>query len=67
MRSFDCVAPDGSHAEPIHFEAEDDEGILRQTKEHAAQYHQALGMTEDQIRGMIAQGAYDTKPATAMG
>jgi hypothetical protein len=59
MRGFDCVAPDGTHAEPAHFEAETDEGILEQAKDHIAEYHAALGITEDQARAMIAQGAYD--------
>ena len=62
MRGFDCVAPDGSHAEPIHMEAEDDEGIAEKAKEHIATYHAALGITEDQMRAMIAQGAYDVQP-----
>jgi hypothetical protein len=63
MRGFDCVPPDDAHTETIHLEAEDDEGLLDKAKEHAAQYHAAMGLTEDQLRGLISQGAYDVKPA----
>jgi hypothetical protein len=59
MRGFDCVAPDGTHPDPVHFEAETDEGIAEQAAAHIAQYHAALGITDEQARGMIAQGAYD--------
>lgn len=59
MRGFDCVAPDGTHEEPAHFEAETDDGILEQARGHIAEYHQALGITDDQARQMIAAGAYD--------
>lgn len=59
MRAFDCIAPDGTHSEPAHFEADDDEGILRDAREHAAAVHPSLGLTDEQLRGMIAQSAYD--------
>lgn len=59
MRGFDCVAPDGTHPDPVHFEAETDEGIAEQAAAHIAEYHAALGITEEQARGMIAEGAYD--------
>ena len=62
MRAYDCVAPDGNHAEPMHFEAKDDEGIAEQAKGHIAEYHAALGITDEQVRGMVAQGAYDVQP-----
>ncbi len=65
MRGFDCVAPDGTHAEPKHFEAEDDAGIAEQAKAHIAEYHAALGISEDQMKAMIAEGAYDMTPASA--
>lgn len=60
-RGFDCVAPDGTHDEPAHFEAESDDAIVEQAKVHIAEYHSALGITDDQARGMVAQGAYDIK------
>lgn len=63
MRAFDCVAPDGSHEEPIHFEAEFDDGIAEQAIAHIAEYHAALGITDEQARSMIAEGAYDLAPA----
>ena len=59
MRGFDCVAPDGTHPDPVHFEDETDEGIVQQAKDHIAEYHAGLGITEDQARAMVAQGAYD--------
>lgn len=59
MRGFDCVAPDGSHEEPTHFEAETDDGIVEQARVHIAEYHAALGITEEQAREMVAKGAYD--------
>jgi len=65
MRGFDCVAPDGTHAEPAHFEAETDEGIVEQAKAHVVQYHTALGLSEEQLRGMVAQGAYDVAQVQA--
>lgn len=62
MRGFDCVAPDGTHPDPAHFEAETDEGIAEQAKAHIEEYHAALGITDEQARAMIAQGAYDITP-----
>ena len=59
MRGFECIAPDGSHEEPTHFEAETDEAIVEQAKAHIAEYHAALGMTDEQAQAMVAQGAYD--------
>ena len=56
---FDCVAPDGSHEEPTHFEAETDDAIVEQAKTHIAEYHASLGLTEEQAREMVVQGAYD--------
>ena len=59
MRGFDCEAPDGTHDQPVHFEAETDQGIADQAKVHIAEYHAALGITDEQAAAMIAQGAYD--------
>jgi len=59
MRGFDCVAPDGSHKEPAHFEGETDEAIVEQAEGHIAEYHAALGITQEQAREMVAQGAYE--------
>ena len=59
MRGFECIAPDGSHEEPTHFEAETDEAIVEQAKAHIAEYHAALGITDEQAQAMVAQGAYD--------
>lgn len=59
MRGFDCVAPDGSHEEATHFEADSDEGILEQARAHIAEYHPGLDITDEQARQMISAGAYD--------
>lgn len=59
MRGSARVAPDGSHEEPAHFEAETDEGILEQAKSPIAEHHADLGITEEGAREMVAQGAYD--------
>ena len=63
MRGFDCIAPDGTHAEPAHFEAESDEGVVEQARAHIEQYHAALGITDEQARVMVIQGAYDVPRA----
>ena len=59
MRGFDRVAPDGTHEQPTHFEAESDEAIVEQAKAHIAAYHAPLGITDEEAREMVAQGAYD--------
>jgi hypothetical protein len=59
MRGFDCEAPDGTHKEKTHFEGKDNEDLVRQARAHVAEYHAALGIGEEQIRQMVAQGSYD--------
>jgi hypothetical protein len=63
MRGFDCVPPDDSHKDTIHLEGKDDEALLAQALRHTAQYHSALGVSEEQLREIIAKGAYDVEPA----
>lgn len=65
MRGFDCVPPDDAHKDTMHLEAEDDEGLIGKAKEHVAQYHASMGLSEDQLRGIISQGAYDVQPPRA--
>jgi hypothetical protein len=62
MRGFDCVPPDDAHRDTIHLEGEDDEALLAQAVKHTAQYHSALGIDEEQLRAIIAKGAYDVEP-----
>ena len=59
MRGFDCQAPDGTHPDTIHFEGETDEDIYGKTQDHLAQYHLGLGMDEQAVREMIANGSYE--------
>ena len=54
MRAFDCKHP--AH-EDIHFTGATDDELLEQAKRHRDQYHQEL--TDDQLRDVIAQNAYD--------
>lgn len=53
MRAIDC---DQGH-DKVHLTAENDDELLVKVREHAAQYHPDLG--EDQLKGMMAQMAYD--------
>ena len=59
MRGFDCTAPDGTHPDTIHFEGETDQEIYQKTQGHLAQYHMGLGMSEGDVRDMIAKGSYE--------
>jgi Protein of unknown function (DUF1059) len=60
MRAFDC-----SHEahEDIHFTGETDEELIEQIRQHRDQYHQE--MTDEQIREMVAAGAYEEAGAGA--
>jgi predicted small metal-binding protein len=53
MRAFDC---DQGH-EKMTITAANDEELLQKAKEHAAQHHPEV--TEDQLKGIIAEAAYD--------
>ncbi len=65
MRGFDCVPPDDAHSETIHLEAEDDDKLLARAREHVAQYHAKMGLSDEQLQGIITKGAYEVQPATA--
>ncbi len=60
MRAFDCSHE--SH-EDVHFSAEDDEVLVDQIRQHRDGYHQE--MSDEQIREMVAAGAYDEESSTA--
>ena len=53
MRAMDCEA-DGHH-----MEAENDEELFSQARKHADEAHSDLQLTDDQLRQLIAQTAYD--------
>jgi N-acetyl-anhydromuramyl-L-alanine amidase AmpD len=53
MRAFDC---DQGH-DKMTITAANDEELLQKAKEHAAQHHPEV--TEDQLKSMIAEVAYD--------
>ena len=42
-----------------YLEAEDDEGLAREIKTHAADVHPELNLSEDQIREPVTSGARD--------
>jgi hypothetical protein len=53
-RELDCPMGDG------HLEADTDEELLSQARAHAAEAHPEL--TEEQLRGVVEQGARDKAP-----
>lgn len=50
-RELDCPMGDG------HLEADTDEGLLDQARDHAREAHPEL--SEEQVRAVVAQGARD--------
>ena len=54
MRALDCVH---DNHQDMHFTADDDDALIERVKEHRDEYHQEI--TDDQIREMVAQSAYD--------
>lgn len=52
MRGFDC--PGDGH----HHDGEDDEAVFGEVRKHADEVH-AGQFSDEQIRGFIAEGAYD--------
>ena len=63
MRAFDCIPPDNGHAGTMHLEAKDDDALLATAIEHTGQFHAELGLTDDQLRSIIARGAYEVEAA----
>jgi hypothetical protein len=55
MRALDCRAPDVH--DDIHFTADNDPDLIAQVQQHRDQYHD--DMTDDQIKELVAAGAYD--------
>jgi len=54
MRAYDCTDP--SHGD-MHMTGEDDEELMTKIEAHRDQYHE--GMSDDQIRQMVTESAYD--------
>lgn len=52
MRGLDCKDP--SH-EDVHFSGQDDDDLERQLRQHISDAH--AGMSPDDARGIVAQGA----------
>jgi hypothetical protein len=42
-----------------HMEAENDEELFKIARKHADEAHSELGLTDEQLRGIIAETAYD--------
>lgn len=51
MRALDCECG-------RHLEAESDEKLFEQTREHVDADHPEMGLTDEQVRGIVAEGAY---------
>ena len=54
MRAIDCSHP--AH-EDMHLTAATDDELFEQVKRHRDEYHPE--MSDDQVREIVAQGAYD--------
>jgi hypothetical protein len=53
MRAMDCPL------EGHHLEAENDEELFKATRKHADEVHPEQGFTEEQLRSIIEENAYD--------
>jgi hypothetical protein len=54
MRAFDCVH---EKHEDMHFMAETDDELMAKVRAHRDEYHPEL--SDDDLRQVVAQGAYD--------
>jgi predicted small metal-binding protein len=54
MRAYDC--PDVAHGN-IHMTGADDQELMKQVQAHRDEFH--IELTDDQIKEMVSQGAYD--------
>lgn len=52
MRALDCACGQ-------HLEAANDEELLQRAREHVDRDHPDMGLSEEQVRGIVAEGAYD--------
>lgn len=54
MRALDCSCG-------RHLEAADDEELFQQARQHVDRDHPEMGLDDEQVRGIVAQGAYDER------
>lgn len=52
MRALDCECG-------WHLEAESDERLLERAREHVDADHSEMGLSDEQVRGIVADGAYE--------
>jgi predicted small metal-binding protein len=53
-RALDCFCG-------TYLEGDDDEELLNWAQAHVQRHHSDMELTDDQIRQMVADGAYDTQ------
>ena len=52
MRALDCECGQ-------HLEAANDEELVERAREHVDRDHSDMGLSDEQVRGIVRQGAYD--------
>ena len=52
MRALDCECG-------RHLEARDDDELYGLAREHVDRDHPEMGLSDEQVRGIVAEGAYD--------
>jgi len=52
MRALDCQCG-------RHLEAADDDELYGQVREHVDRDHPDMELSDEQVRGLVAEGAYD--------
>jgi predicted small metal-binding protein len=52
MRALDCRCGE-------HLEATDDDELYGQVREHVDRDHPDMELSDEQVRGLVADGAYD--------
>jgi predicted small metal-binding protein len=52
VRALDCACG-------RHLEAADDEELFRRAREHVDRDHPDMHLDDEQVRGIVEQGAYD--------
>jgi predicted small metal-binding protein len=52
MRALDCECGK-------HFEGHDDDELYGQAREHVDRDHPEMQLSDEQVRGIVAEGAYD--------
>lgn len=52
MRALDCECG-------RHLEAADDEELFERTREHVDRDHPEMGLSDEQVHGIVTEGAYE--------